>query len=334
MRASSTNPLAPCIVLEKEKFMAKKVAVVAVGGNSLILDSKHQSVEDQYKAAVETMKHIAEMIAKGWDVIITHGNGPQVGFVLARSEYSRGIIHEVPLDSCGADTQGAIGYNFQMALGNIFKDKGIKKPVVTVVTQVLVDKDDPSFKKPSKPIGQFYSEEEAQRRKEKDGWDIMEDAGRGWRRVVASPDPKEIIELPAIKTLIDAGISVVAVGGGGIPVIRDEKGELKGTAAVIDKDLASSLLATLMNADLLLISTAVEKVCLNFGKPNQKSIDKMTVAEAKKYIEEGHFKPGSMLPKMKAIVRFLEKGGKQALITDPAHIPQALDGKTGTWIVP
>lgn len=314
--------------------MAKKVAVVAVGGNSLILDSKHQSVEDQYKAAVETMKHIAEMIAKGWDVIITHGNGPQVGFVLARSEYSRGIIHEVPLDSCGADTQGAIGYNFQMALGNIFKDKGIKKPVVTVVTQVLVDKDDPSFKKPSKPIGQFYSEEEAQRRKEKDGWDIMEDAGRGWRRVVASPDPKEIIELPAIKTLIDAGISVVAVGGGGIPVIRDEKGELKGTAAVIDKDLASSLLATLMNADLLLISTAVEKVCLNFGKPNQKSIDKMTVAEAKKYIEEGHFKPGSMLPKMKAIVRFLEKGGKQALITDPAHIPQALDGKTGTWIVP
>jgi len=314
--------------------MAKKVAVVAVGGNSLILDNKHQSVDDQYVAAVETMKHIAAMISKGWDVVITHGNGPQVGFVLARSEYSRGILHEVPLDSCGADTQGAIGYNFQMALGNIFKDQGIKKSVATIVTQVLVDKNDPSFKKPSKPIGQFYSEEEAQKRKEKDGWDIMEDAGRGWRRVVASPDPKEIIELSAIKTLIDAGVSVVAVGGGGIPVIRDENGDLKGTAAVIDKDLASSLLANLINADLLLISTAVEKVCLNFGKPNQTSIDKMTVAEAKKYIEEGHFKPGSMLPKMKAIVRFLEKGGKQALITDPAHIPQALDGKTGTWIVP
>lgn len=314
--------------------MSKKVAVVAVGGNSLILDSKHQSVEDQYAAAVATMKHIAAMISKGWDVVITHGNGPQVGFVLARSEYSRGILHEVPLDSCGADTQGAIGYNFQMALGNIFKDQGIKKSVVTVVTQVLVDKNDPSFKKPSKPIGQFYSEEEAQKRKEKDGWDIMEDAGRGWRRVVASPDPKEIIEIAAIKTLIDAGVSVVAVGGGGIPVIRDEKGDLKGTAAVIDKDLASALLANLINADLLLISTAVEKVCLNYGKPNQQSLDKMTVADAKKYIDEGHFKPGSMLPKIKAIVRFLENGGKKALITDPAHIPQALDGKTGTWILP
>ncbi|OQA92826.1 MAG: Carbamate kinase 1 [Elusimicrobia bacterium ADurb.Bin231] len=314
--------------------MAKKVAVVAVGGNSLIHDSKHQTVHDQYLAASETMKHIAEMIVKGWDVIITHGNGPQVGFVLARSEYSRGILHEIPLDSCGADTQGAIGYNFQMALGNEFKRRNIKKSAVTVVTQVLVDKNDPSFKKPSKPIGQFYSYEEAQIRKEKDGWDIMEDAGRGWRRVVASPDPKEIIELSAIKTLIDAGVVVVGVGGGGIPVIRDEKGDLKGTSAVIDKDLASSLLATLINADLLLISTAVEKVCLNFGKPDQKSLDRITVAEAKKYIKDGHFKPGSMLPKINAIVKFLEKGGKQALITDPAHIPQALDGKTGTWIIP
>jgi len=314
--------------------MANKVAVVAVGGNSLILDNKHQTVEDQYKAALETMKHIAEMISKGWDVIITHGNGPQVGYVLARSEYSRGILHEVPLDSCGADTQGAIGYNFQMALDNEFKARGIKKPAATIVTQVLVDKDDPSFKKPSKPIGQFYSDEEAHKRKESDGWDIMEDAGRGWRRVVASPEPKEIIELAAIKALISAGVVVIAVGGGGIPVIRDENNDLKGTAAVIDKDLASSLLATLINADLLLISTAVEKVCLNFGKPDQKSIDQMTLAEAKKYIEEGHFKPGSMLPKIKAIVKFLEKGGKKALVTDPAHIPQALDGKTGTWILP
>lgn len=314
--------------------MAKKVAVVAVGGNSLILDSKHQTVQDQYHAACETMKHIAEMIVKGWDVVITHGNGPQVGYILARSEYSRGILHEVPLDSCGADTQGAIGYNFQMALSNEFKKRGVSKMVATVITQVLVDKNDPSFKKPSKPIGQFYSDEEAHKRKEKDGWDIMEDAGRGWRRVVASPDPKEIIELSAIKTLIDAGVVVVAVGGGGIPVIRDENGNMKGTAAVIDKDLASSLLATLLKVDLLLISTAVEKVCLNFGKPNQKTLDKMTLADAKKYIEEGHFKPGSMLPKVKAIVRFLEKGGSQALITDPAHIPHALDGKTGTWIVP
>jgi len=314
--------------------MAKKIAVVAVGGNSLILDSKHQTVQDQYRAACETMKHIAEMIAKGWEVVITHGNGPQVGFILARSEYSRGILHEVPLDSCGADTQGGIGYNFQMALDNEFKRRGINKPVATVVTQVLVDKDDPSFKKPTKPIGQFYSEEEARMRQQKDGWDIMEDAGRGWRRVVASPDPKEIIELAAIKALVDAGIVTIAVGGGGIPVIRDEQGNLKGAAAVIDKDLASSLLARLLKADLLLISTAVEKVYLNFGKPDQKPLDKMTLAEAKKYMEEGHFKPGSMLPKIKAIVRFLENGGKQALITDPQHIPQALDGKTGTWILP
>jgi len=312
--------------------MAKKIAVVAVGGNSLILDNKHQAVSDQYKAAAETMKHIADMIVKGWDVVITHGNGPQVGYILARSEYSRGILHEVPLDSCGADTQGAIGYNFQMALGNEFKRRGIDKSIATVVTQVLVDKDDPSFKKPSKPIGQFYSAEEAQQRKVKDGWDIMEDAGRGWRRVVASPDPKEIIELTAIKALINAGVVTVAVGGGGIPVIRDDQGDLKGVAAVIDKDLASSLLANLLNADLLLISTAVEKVCLNFGKPDQKALDKVTLAEAKKYMDEGHFKPGSMLPKIKAILRFLEKGGSQGLITDPAHIPQALDGKTGTLL--
>lgn len=314
--------------------MTKKVAVVAVGGNSLILDEKHQTVQDQYKAACETMKHIAEMIIKGWDVVLTHGNGPQVGFILARSEYSRGILHEVPLDSCVADTQGAIGYNFQMALGNEFKRRAINKPVATVVTQVLVDRDDPSFKKPSKPIGQFYSEEEAHRRKERDGWDIMEDAGRGWRRVVASPEPREIIELTAIKTLIAAGVVTVAVGGGGIPVIRDENGNLKGVPAVIDKDLASSLLATLLNADLLLISTAVEKVYLNFNKPDQRALDRMTLAEAKRYMEEGHFKPGSMLPKIKAIVRFLEQGGRQGLITDPAHIPQALDGQTGTVLVP
>lgn len=314
--------------------MAKKVAVVAVGGNSLIKDSQHQTVPDQYLAAVETMKHIAGMIEKGWDVVITHGNGPQVGFILARSEYSRGKLHEVPLDSCGADTQGAIGYNFQMALGNEFKIRGIKKPVATVVTQVLVDKNDPSFKKPTKPIGQFYSEEEAMRRKIQDGWDVMEDAGRGWRRVVASPEPKEIIEIEAIKTLINAGVVVIAVGGGGIPVIRDENGLLKGAAAVIDKDFASSLLATLIKADLFLISTAVEKAALNFGKPNQQWLGTVTFHETKKYVEEGHFKPGSMLPKIQAILRFIENGGKKAIITNPESIELALEGKTGTHIIP
>ena len=316
--------------------MEKQVAVVAVGGNSLIKDEKHMAVRDQYQAACETMAHIASMIERGWDVVITHGNGPQVGFILARSEYSRGILHEVPLDSCGADTQGAIGYNFQMALGNEFKKRAIKKPVATVVTQTVVDKTDPSFTKPTKPIGQFYSEEEALRRKEKDGWNVMEDAGRGWRRIVASPEPLEIVEFGTIKTLIDAGIVVVAVGGGGIPVIRQDDGSLKGVEAVIDKDLASSLLARLLSADLFLISTAVEKVYLNFGKPEQKPINRMTVEEAKKYIDEGHFKPGSMLPKIKAIVRFLEKSQKEtakAIITDPQHIPAALDVKTGTTII-
>ncbi|MFH0799669.1 MAG: carbamate kinase [Pseudomonadota bacterium] len=313
--------------------MTKK-AVVAVGGNSLILDNKHQSVASQYEAVAKTVGHIAGMIARGYEVVITHGNGPQVGFILLRSEIARNQMHTVPLDSCGADTQGAIGYNFQMALANEFKRRGIKKSAVTVVTQVVVDKDDPAFKDPSKPIGPFYSEEEAALRKEKDGWDVVEDAGRGWRRVVASPLPKEIVEFDAIRKLIDGGIVVIAVGGGGIPVVRNEKGDLQGTAAVIDKDYASALLASKLKVDLFIISTAVEKVCINFGKPNQEAIDRMTAAEAKGYIEEGHFKPGSMLPKIKAVLNFLSMGGKEALITDPAHLEDALDGKTGTRIVP
>jgi len=311
-----------------------KTAVVAVGGNSLILDSKHQTVADQYLAASKTMEHICVMIQKGYDVVLTHGNGPQVGFILLRSELARSQLHEVPLDSCGADTQGAIGYNFQMALGNIFRKNKINKTVATIVTQVVVDRCDPAFKKPNKPIGPFYSREDAMKRKENEGWDVMEDAGRGWRRVVASPLPMEIVEFEAIKKLVDSGIIVVAVGGGGIPVVRDEKGDLRGTAAVIDKDFASALLANKLNADLFVISTAVPKVCLNYGKPNEKSLDKVTVAEVKKYIEEGHFKPGSMLPKMQAILKFMESGGKGAVITDPAHLGEALDGKNGTWILP
>lgn len=310
-----------------------KVAVIAVGGNSLIKDEKHQSVEDQYEAAVETAQHIAGMIEAGYNVVVTHGNGPQVGFVLLRSELSRDKLHSVPLDSCGADTQGAIGYNFQQALFNEFKKRGIKKEAVTVVTQVVVDPRDPAFQKPTKPIGPFYTKDQAQERKEKEGWDVMEDAGRGWRRVVASPIPKEIVEQDAIKTLIDNGFIVIGVGGGGIPVIKDEKGNLKGTAAVIDKDFASSLLASNIKADLFMISTAVEKVCLNFGKPDQKEVDKMTLAEAKKYVEEGHFKPGSMLPKMKAVISFLEKGGEKAIITCPEKIEEAIAGKTGTHVI-
>jgi carbamate kinase len=273
------------------------------------------------------------MIQSGWDVVVTHGNGPQVGFILRRSELSRHELHEVPLDSCGADTQGAIGYMFQKALHNEFKQRGLKKEAATVVTQVLVDKDDPAFRNPSKPIGSFMDEATAAQKRDHDAWNVVEDAGRGWRRVVASPLPKAIVEKAAIEQLIKSGFTVVAVGGGGIPVVENESGELIGSEAVIDKDYASSLLAGSINADLFLISTAVEKVALNFGKPDVKWLDRMTLAEAKKYYAEGHFAKGSMGPKIQAIIWFLERGGKQALVTNPENIGRALRSETGTWIV-
>jgi carbamate kinase len=314
-----------------------KLAVVAIGGNSLIKDEKRKSVEDQYEAAKETTLHIADMIEAGWDVAIGHGNGPQVGFILRRSEIAAKAegMHEVPLDVCGADSQGAIGYALQQTLQNELYRRGIKKPVATVVTQVLVDKNDPAFKNPTKPIGSFMDEAEGKRRQTEMGWSVVEDAGRGWRRVVASPLPKEVVELEAVKALIDAGVTVITVGGGGIPVIDAGDHEYQGVAAVIDKDFASSLLARLLKADLFLISTAVEKVAVNFGKPDQQWLDRMTLAEAKQYLAEGtHFAKGSMAPKIQAIIWFLENGGKQALITNPENIGRALKGETGTWIVP
>jgi carbamate kinase len=315
----------------------RKIAVVAIGGNSLIKDKQHQTVEDQYAAAKETAQHIAEMIEAGWDVVIGHGNGPQVGFILRRSEIAHKVegMHELPLDVCGADSQGAIGYSLQQNLQNELQQRGITKPVSTIITQVLVDKNDPAFKTPSKPIGSFMEQAEAQSRAEDMGWDVVEDAGRGWRRVVASPLPVEVVEFASIKALVDAGTVVIAVGGGGIPVIDLGDRQFQGTAAVIDKDFASSLLAQLLKADLLLISTAVEKVALNFGKPNQEWIDHMSLEEVKQYLSEGtHFAKGSMEPKMKAIVWFLESGGKQAIVTDPENIGRALKGETGTLIEP
>jgi carbamate kinase len=316
--------------------MARRLAVVAIGGNSLIKDKQHQTVEDQYLAAKETCYHIADMIEQGWDVAIGHGNGPQVGFILRRSEIAAKVagMHEVPLDVCGADSQGAIGYALQQNLINEFKRRGIRKQAATVVTQVVVDRNDPSFQKPSKPIGGFMEEADARERAEKEGWTVVEDAGRGWRRVVASPLPQEIIELQAVRELLDAGIITITVGGGGIPVIRTENGDVQGVAAVIDKDYASSLLARSIGADLFLISTAVEKVYLNLNKPDQRTIDRMTVAEARQYMAEGHFAKGSMLPKIEAILWFLEAGGKEALITNPENIARALRGETGTRIVP
>lgn len=309
--------------------------VVAIGGNSLITDPDHKTVEDQYAAAGETDHHIAALVAAGWEVAISHGNGPQIGFILRRSELARSELHEVPLDVCGADTQGAIGYMLQQNLINDFRRLGIDRSVATIVTQVEVDPNDPAFDTPSKPIGSFLDPEEAMRRRDAEGWTVVEDAGRGWRRVVASPRPLRIVEIDVVRQLMDAGVVVVAVGGGGIPVVADESGDLHGVAAVIDKDLASALLASLIDADLLLISTAVEKVALFFGTPNQKWVDRLTVAEVKRHLDEGgHFAEGSMAPKMRAVVEFLEAGGKEALITNPENMERAMAGATGTRIVP
>jgi carbamate kinase len=313
-----------------------KLAVIAVGGNSLIKNEKRVTVEDQQQALRETAHHIADMIEAGWDLAIGHGNGPQVGFILRRSEIAAKVegMHEVPLDVCGADTQGAIGYEFQQALQNEYHRRGIRKGATTLITQVLVDQKDPAFQKPTKPIGSFMDEAEAQRRESEMGWSVVEDAGRGWRRVVPSPLPKRILELESVKLLIKAGVTVITVGGGGIPVIDKGGGEYEGTAAVIDKDFASSLLAQEIDAELFLIATAVEKIAINFRKPDEKWVDRMTLEEARAYLAEGtHFAKGSMAPKIEAIIWFLENGGKQALITNPENIGRALKGETGTWIV-
>ena len=317
--------------------MTKKVAVIAVGGNSLIKDPKRVTVEDQEQALVETAHHIVDMIEAGWDVAIGHGNGPQVGYILRRSEIAAKVegMHEVPLDVCGADSQGAIGYEFQQALQNELFRRGIQKNACTIITQTLVDQNDAAFKNASKPIGSFMDEAEAKRREKEMGWSVVEDAGRGWRRVVPSPLPKEIVELVSVKTLIDAGVIVITVGGGGIPVVDAGNGVYRGVAAVIDKDFASSLLASEIKADLFLIATAVEKVAINFGKPDQKWLDKISLAEARQYLAEGiHFAKGSMAPKIQAVIRYLEAGGKEALITNPENIGRALKGETGTRIVP
>ncbi len=310
-----------------------KTLVLAIGGNSLIKDARHMSVPDQYAAVVETARHITDLLERGCRIVITHGNGPQVGFILLRSEHSRGLLHQVPLDSIVADTQGALGYQIQQALENEFRRRRLAKAVATVVTQTLVDRNDPAFSAPSKPIGQFYTPEEAQDRIRVEKWVMVEDAGRGWRRVVASPKPVRIIESEVVKHLVQDGYVVIAAGGGGIPVAADEAGMLYGVSAVIDKDLATSLLASQIGADLLVISTGVDRVCLNFGKPNERPLDSMTLSEARQYIREGHFQPGSMLPKIEACIEFLEHGGREALITSTQAISSALEARTGTRVV-
>jgi carbamate kinase len=310
-----------------------KTMVIAIGGNSLIKDAQHMSVPDQYAAVVEIARHICDLLERRYRIVITHGNGPQVGFILLRSEHSRGLLHEVPLDSIVADTQGALGYQIQQALENEFRRRCLKKSVATVVTQTLVDRNDPAFSNPSKPIGQFYTRAEAEDRKRVEKWTMAEDGGRGWRRVVPSPKPARIIESEVVRHLVKDGYVVIAAGGGGIPVVADEEGNLSGVAAVIDKDVASAVLAEAISADMLVISTAVEKVCLDFGTPGERPLDSMTAAQARQYMAEGHFQAGSMLPKIEACLQFIESGGRKALVTCPGALSAAIEGKTGTWIV-
>lgn len=313
---------------------AKGFVVLAIGGNSLIRDATHLRVSDQFDVTRETCRHVTDILARGWNVLITHGNGPQVGFILRRSQLAEHELHPVPLDSVDADTQGAIGYMLQQQLGNEFRRRGVDRQVVTLVTQVLVDADDPAFADPTKPIGAFLDEATARRRQREEGWDVREDAGRGWRRVVASPVPREIIELDAVRDLVARGYVVIAVGGGGIPVVRDETGDLRGIGAVIDKDLASALLAAQLGADVFLISTGVSRVSLDYGKPTQRELSDLTLAEARRYLREGQFPAGSMGPKVEAAVQFLEAGGQTAIIASPTHLAEALEGHHGTRVVP
>jgi carbamate kinase len=313
-------------------LMKSSLTVLAIGGNSLIRDKNHIALSSQYEAIQETTGYIAELVAEGLNIVITHGNGPQVGFLYRRGELARHELPLIPLDICGADTQGAIGYMIEMALLNEFHRMGISKRVVAVVTKTIVDRDDPSFHHPTKPIGSFMSEKEALSHREELGWHILEDAGRGFRRVVSSPIPREIIELGVIRLLVDHDHVVIAAGGGGVPVIRNKHGAFEGVEAVIDKDLGSSLLARKLGADTFIISTAVDAVYLNFGKEKQRPIAHATVSEIKKLMTEGHFKPGSMLPKIEAVIEFLEGGGKKAIITSPENLLRAVKGEAGTTI--
>jgi carbamate kinase len=308
----------------------RKLAVVAVGGNALIRGKGKESLPDQYAAVCLTMPCIVDLIQDGWNVIVTHGNGPQVGSILRLSELSVSEAPPIPLDYAGSKTQGSIGYMFQASLHNEFYQRGMSNQAVTIVTETLVDKNDPAFKNPSKPIGSFMDEKTALQHRDADGWSVMEDAGRGWRRVVASPAPIKVLQQDAIMSLVDAGFTVVAVGGGGIPVIKNDVGKVEGIEAVIDKDLASALFASSINADMFLISTEVEKVAINFNKPNVQWLDSLSVDDAKKYLAEGQFGKGSMEPKVKAVLNFLEHGGKKALVTNPDNMLRALRGETGT----
>lgn len=314
----------------------RKLAVIAVGGNSLVKDENRKSLHDQYRMVSETAHHIADLIENGWEVAIGHGNGPQLGFTLRRSEIAlrEEGIPAFPMDLCIAENQAEIGYALQQNLQNEMVKRKINKQVATIITQTLVDKDDPAYSHPSKPVGSFMTEAEALRCREEFKWDVMDDAGRGWRRVVPSPFPIRILEMETIKTLVNNGVITITAGGGGIPVIDQGDGTHTGVLGAVDKDYAACVLAQELHADLFVISTAVEKVAINFGKKNQIWFDKMTLSEARKYLADGvHFSRGAMAPKVHAIIWYLENGGKKALITNPENIGNALNGKAGTWFV-
>ncbi len=312
----------------------KNTVVVAIGGNSLIRDEAHKSVEDQFETLLETSKYLADIVEAGYNLLICHGNGPQVGFILRRSAIAAEVtgLHEVPLSSAVADTQGAIGFQIQVALDNELRKRQISKQTATVVTRVVVDKDDEGFQNPTKPVGSFFSKEKVEELKKTfPEWHFVEDSGRGFRRVVPSPKPREIVEIDIIKELIENNRIVIACGGGGIPVIK-ENGSIWPVDAVIDKDLASSVLSERINAQKFIISTGVDYVYINFGKENEKKLENVSLEEMKKYVEEGHFAPGSMLPKIQAAIEFIENGGEEVIITAPEHLKDALNYKVGTII--
>lgn len=309
-----------------------KTALVAIGGNSLIADPAKISFADQYETVKKTVGNLIDLIKSDYRLVITHGNGPQVGFILIRSHLARNRLPEIPLDVANALTQAEIGYMIQSALKNELSRVNIKREVVTIITQVVVDKNDPSFKNPTKPIGPFYTKREATFLQKELGWVCKEDAGRGFRRFVASPEPLAIVEAQEISALLESGAVVIAAGGGGIPVIK-AKEQFAGVSAVIDKDLASSLLATTIGAELLLISTSVEKVYRNYNRPNVQPIDQMSLAEARELLKDGQFPAGSMGPKIEAAIRFIDKGGDLVIIAYSTKIAGAIQGESGTRIV-
>jgi len=312
---------------------SKPVAVVAVGGNALIRDGGHSALSDQYDAVSATTEHVVDMIAAGWNVVLTHGNGPQVGFILRRSEIAEGQVPTVPVPYAVGDTQGAIGFMFQNAFGNALRKRGFEMPVIALVTQTLVDQSDAAFARPDKPIGSFMTEEVAKHLATTLGWTVMPDSNRGWRRTIASPQPVRIIEAQLIERLAREGNLVIACGGGGIAVEQLADGSLRGVDAVVDKDRAAALLAIEMQADLLMIPTGVERVAIRFGQPDQEWLGRITVAQAEAFAAAGHFGEGSMGPKIEALLKFIKRRpAGRGVITNTENIARALRGETGTWI--